>query len=202
MPYGVVRSWQRAGCSADPANCPRAQVPAHLQLDRRACALAIAKPLPHGRQRARQRNHGAVLDKDARKPFQQGRRLRGAGGDHARHQPLQQGVEKVRGFWGKALLDGLRCEGRACNGSGLCPISVGGAGIAGSAEDHHWGEGTACAFALALDEACFSCEGVGFVFEDLSEGVLDLCCQVGSVAHGVWSVPLLWLKLMPMTRGA
>jgi len=39
-----------------------------------------------------------------------------------------------------------------------------------------------------LDEACFSCEGVGVVLEDLSEGVLDWCCQVGCVAHRVWSV--------------
>jgi hypothetical protein len=36
---------------------------------------------------------------------------------------------------------------------------------------------------LALDEACFACEGVGVLFENLSEGVLDWCCKVGSVAH-------------------
>ena len=75
-----------------------------------------------------------------------------------------------------------------------------GPGIAGSAEDHQLGEGGACEFALALDEACFACEGVGFVFKQLSEGVLDVRCQVGSVAHCVWSVPSSGavLKLMPM----
>ena len=83
---------------------------------------------------------------------------------------------------------------------GLCPIGVGGAGIAGSAEDHHLGEGAACEFALALDEACFACEGVGVVFEDLSESVLDVRCKVGCVAHSAWSVPYSGgvLKLMPM----
>jgi hypothetical protein len=113
---------------------------------------------------------------------------------------LQQGVEKVRGFWGKALLDALRRDGRACNGGGLRPIGVGGTGIAGGTAEHQVGEGTACEFALALDEACFACEGVGFMFEYLLEGVFDLCCKVGSVAHCVWSVPSSGavLKLMLM----
>ena len=79
----------------------------------------------------------------------------------------------MRGFWGEALLDALRGEGRACDGGGLRPIGVGGTGIAGSAAEHQVGEGTACELALALDEACFLCEGVGVVFKDLSEGVLD-----------------------------
>jgi hypothetical protein len=83
---------------------------------------------------------------------------------------LQQGVEKVRGFWGKALLDGLRREGRACNGSGLCPISVGGTGIAGGTAEYQVGEGTACEFALALDEACCACAGVGFMIRVLVGG--------------------------------
>ena len=87
----------------------------------------------------------------------------------------------------------------------LCPIGVGGAGIAGSVEAHPLGEGTACEFALALDEACFSCEGVGVVLEGLSEGVLDWCCQVGSAAHRVWSVPSSGAKIdanvMPLKWG-
>ena len=157
--------------------------------DRCACAPAIAKPLPHGRQRARQRNHRAVLDKDARKPLQQGRHLRRADGDHARHPPLPQRVEQVRGFWGEALVDALRGEGCSCDGGGLCPIGVGGTGIAGSTEDHHSGEGAACEFALALDEAGFACAGVGVVLEDLSERVLDVRCEVGCVVHSAWSVP-------------
>jgi len=57
------------------------------------------------------------------------------------------------------------------------------------------GKGTACEFALAFDEACFACEGVGFVFKQLSEGVLDLCCQVGSAARRVWSVPSSGAKI-------
>ena len=54
---------------------------------------------------------------------------------------------------------------------------------------------------LALDEACFACAGVGVVFKDLSESVLDVCCKVGCVAHSALSVPYSGgvLKLMPMT---
>ncbi len=130
--------------------------------------------------------------------MQQRRHFRGAGGDHARDQPLQQRVEQVRGFWGGALVDALRGEGRACACGGLCPIGVGGAGIAGSAEDHPLGEGAACEF--ALDGACFAREGVGVVFEDLSERVLDVRREIGCVAHSAWSVPYSGgvLKLMPM----
>jgi len=114
---------------------------------------------------------------------------------------LQQRIEKVRRFGGEALLDALRGEGCCCNGGGLRPIGVGGTGIAGGAEDHHVGEGAAWEFALALDEACFACEGVGVVFEDLSGRVLDLRREIGCVAHSAWSVPYSGgvLKLMPMT---
>ena len=106
----------------------------------------------------------------------------------------------MRGVWGEALLDGLRREGRACNGSGLCPIGGGGTGIAGSTFAQRMGFGAACAFALALEEACFSCEGVGVVLEDLLERVLDVRCKVGCVAHRALSVPYSGgvLKLMPM----
>ena len=44
-------------------------------------------------------------------------------------------------------------------------------------------------FALALDEACFACEGVGVVFKDLLERVLDLRCEMGDVFHSALSVP-------------
>jgi hypothetical protein len=64
----------------------------------------------------------------------------------------------------------LRGDGRACNGGGLRPIGVGGTGIAGGAAEHQAGEGTACEFALALDEACFSCAGVGFMIRVLVGG--------------------------------
>jgi DNA modification methylase len=36
----------------------------------------------------------------------------------------------------KALLDGLRRDGRACNGGGLRPIGVSGTGIAGGTAEH------------------------------------------------------------------
>jgi hypothetical protein len=64
------------------------------------------------------------------------------------------------------------------------------------------GEGAACEFALALDEACFACEGVGVVLEDLLERVFDLRCEMGDVFHSALSVPSVWaaLKLMPMGR--
>ena len=59
-------------------------------------------------------------------------------------------------------------------------------------------------FALALDEACFAREGVGVVFKDLLERILDLRCKVGSVAHSAWSVPYSGgvLKLMSVGRTA
>ena len=111
---------------------------------------------------------------------------------------------KWAAWGGEALLDGLWREGRACAGCCVRPVCVGGAGIAGGAEDHHLGEGAACEFALALDEACFACEGVGVVLEDLLERVLDLRCEMGDVFHGALSVPSVWaaLKLMPMGRTA
>ena len=63
-----------------------------------------------------------------------------------------------------------------------------------------WAKVLPVSFALALDEACFACEGVGVVLEDLLERVFDLRCEMGDVLHSALSVPSVWaaLKLMPM----
>ena len=132
--------------------------------------------------------------------MEQGGNRRRAEGDDALYKALEQSVQEVGGLGGEALLDALRRDKCTCQCRCLCPVGVGGAGIAGSAEDNQLGEGGACEFALALDEACFLCEGVGVVFENLLEGVLDLYRETGCVAHSVSSVPFSGavLKLMPM----
>jgi hypothetical protein len=136
--------------------------------------------------------------------LEQGGNLRRAEGDGALGKALEQGVQEVGGLGGEALLDALWREGRACACCCVRPVCVSGTGIAGGAEDHHLGEGAACEFALALDEACFACAGVGVVLEDLLERVFDLRCEMGDVFNSALSVPSVWaaLKLMPMGRTA
>ncbi len=193
-----------------PTQVSREHIPAHKELEHSLTAAgAAATAAPALGQFCRQADRTAIFHDDGREALEQGDRGRFRFQAHLR-EPLQQSLQKGGRFGRKALAPATRGDVHLTPLGDLRHTAQGHLWFLQPAEDECLGKVGSVDGAFPLYEARFLGQVVGFLFQDLSQGLGQLCYTDHSSSitnsgtliflhDGTWSFCCHpFLNLMPM----
>ena len=161
-----------------PLQVPREHIPAHEQLERSlAAARAASTSSPHLCQFIGQADATAIFDDHCPKALEQ----RHGGGlclQTDLGESLQESLQKIRRLGGKALAQATGRDFHFTPPGYLRQAIQGDLWLPKPAEDERLGKVGSASDAFSLDEPAFLRQRVGFLFQNLSHGLCQLCDTV------------------------